>query len=72
MHKDIRTIRLREISRALKSAEQQYWRMEGQFMKAQRKIIRIDEKKCDGCGLCVPACAEGAIQVMDGKAKLVA
>jgi MinD superfamily P-loop ATPase containing an inserted ferredoxin domain len=46
--------------------------MEGQFMKAKRKIIQIDEKKCDGCGLCVPACAEGAIQVIDGKAKLVA
>ena len=41
-------------------------------MKAKRKIIRIDEKKCDGCGLCVPACAEGAIQIIDGKAKLVA
>jgi ferredoxin len=52
--------------------EQKYWRIEGRFMKAQRKIIEIDEKKCDGCGLCVPACAEGAIQVMDGKAKLVA
>jgi len=37
----------------------------------KRKIIRIDEEKCDGCGLCVPACAEGAIQVIDGKARLV-
>ena len=36
-----------------------------------RKIIKIDEEKCDGCGLCVPACAEGAIQIIDGKAKLV-
>lgn len=41
-------------------------------MKKQRKIIEIDEKKCDGCGLCVPSCAEGAIQVIDGKARLVA
>ena len=41
-------------------------------MKKKRKIIQIDEEKCDGCGLCVPACAEGAIQVIDGKAKLVA
>ncbi len=41
-------------------------------MKTQRKIIQIDEKKCDGCGLCVPACAEGAIEVVGGKAKLVA
>ncbi len=38
----------------------------------KRKIIRIDEEKCDGCGLCVPACAEGAIQIIDGKARLVA
>jgi len=41
-------------------------------MKSTRKIIRIDEDKCDGCGLCVPSCAEGAIQVIDGKARLVA
>jgi NAD-dependent dihydropyrimidine dehydrogenase PreA subunit len=37
-----------------------------------RDIVRIDEDKCDGCGLCVPDCAEGAIQIVDGKAKLVA
>ncbi len=36
-----------------------------------RKIIRIDEKKCDGCGECVPACHEGAIKIVNGKAKLV-
>jgi len=40
--------------------------------KATRKIVKIDEDKCDGCGLCVPDCAEGAIQVIDGKAKLLA
>jgi NAD-dependent dihydropyrimidine dehydrogenase PreA subunit len=40
--------------------------------KVTRKIIEIDEERCDGCGQCVPACAEGAIQVIDGKAKLVA
>lgn len=37
----------------------------------RRKIVQIDEEKCDGCGLCVPSCAEGAIQVIDGKARLV-
>jgi Fe-S-cluster-containing hydrogenase component 2 len=41
-------------------------------MKIKRQIIRIDEEKCDGCGLCVPACAEGAIGIRDGKARLVA
>jgi len=41
-------------------------------MKSTRKIIKIDEDKCDGCGLCVPSCAEGAIRVIDGKARLVA
>jgi Fe-S-cluster-containing hydrogenase component 2 len=41
-------------------------------MKTTRKIIQINEERCDGCGLCVPSCAEGAIQVIDGKAKLVA
>jgi NAD-dependent dihydropyrimidine dehydrogenase PreA subunit len=36
-----------------------------------RKVIRIDEAKCDGCGECVTSCAEGAIAVIDGKARLV-
>jgi Pyruvate/2-oxoacid:ferredoxin oxidoreductase delta subunit len=37
----------------------------------RRQIIKIDEKKCNGCGLCVPNCPEGALQVIDGKARLV-
>ncbi len=37
----------------------------------KRAIIKIDEEKCDGCGRCVPACAEGAIQIVEGKARLV-
>ncbi|ACN17119.1 ferredoxin (4Fe-4S iron-sulfur cluster binding protein) [Desulforapulum autotrophicum HRM2] len=40
-------------------------------MKIMRKIIEIDEEKCDGCGNCVPSCAEGAIEIIDGKAKVV-
>lgn len=38
---------------------------------AIRKVVLIDEDLCDGCGDCVPSCAEGAIQIIDGKAKLV-
>lgn len=37
----------------------------------KRNIITIDEKRCTGCGLCIPNCPEGAIQVIDGKARLV-
>ena len=37
-----------------------------------RKMVVIDEDKCNGCGECVPSCAEGAIQIIDGKAKLLA
>ncbi|MCX6899158.1 MAG: 4Fe-4S binding protein [Verrucomicrobia bacterium] len=37
----------------------------------KRKIIEIDERKCDGCGDCIPACPEGAIQLIDGKARLI-
>ena len=37
----------------------------------KRKIVKINEKKCTGCGLCIPNCAEGALQIVDGKARLV-
>ncbi|MFH1655012.1 MAG: 4Fe-4S binding protein [Candidatus Omnitrophota bacterium] len=38
---------------------------------AKRKIIKIDELKCNGCGLCIPNCPEGALQIIDGKARLI-
>jgi len=37
----------------------------------KRRIIIIDQKKCDGCGACIPNCPEGAIQLIDGKARLI-
>lgn len=39
--------------------------------RTERKIIRIDEEKCDGCGKCASACHEGAIEIVNGKARLV-
>jgi ferredoxin len=41
-------------------------------MKVMRKIIEIDDEKCDGCGECIPSCAEGALEIIDGKARVVA
>jgi NAD-dependent dihydropyrimidine dehydrogenase PreA subunit len=37
----------------------------------RRKILRIDQQKCTGCGLCVPSCAEGALKIIDGKLTLI-
>lgn len=39
--------------------------------KTNRKIVKIDEEKCNGCGLCIISCAEGALKIIDGKAKLI-
>jgi NAD-dependent dihydropyrimidine dehydrogenase PreA subunit len=41
-------------------------------MKVIRKIIHIDEELCNGCGNCVPSCAEGALEIVDGKARVIA
>jgi len=38
---------------------------------SKRKIIKIDSNKCTGCGKCIPDCPEGAIQLIDGKARLI-
>jgi ferredoxin len=40
-------------------------------MKVIRKMVTIDEEKCNGCGLCIDACHEGALELVDGKARLV-
>lgn len=41
-------------------------------MKVLRNIIEIDDELCNGCGQCVPSCAEGALQIVDGKARMIA
>ncbi|MFC1907665.1 ATP-binding protein [Chloroflexota bacterium] len=40
-------------------------------IKVMRKIVNIDEDKCTGCGICIPNCVEGALQIVDGKARLI-
>lgn len=37
----------------------------------ERDVIKINEEKCNGCGVCVTGCPEGALQVIDGKARLI-
>jgi ferredoxin len=39
--------------------------------KTRRQMIQVDKEKCDGCGQCIPACPEGALQIVNGKARLV-
>jgi Pyruvate/2-oxoacid:ferredoxin oxidoreductase delta subunit len=39
--------------------------------KTMRKVVKIDEEKCNGCGACIISCAEGALRIIDGKAKLI-
>jgi NAD-dependent dihydropyrimidine dehydrogenase PreA subunit len=43
----------------------------GEQKMSVRKIIEIDEDLCNGCGNCIPNCPEGALQVIDGKARLI-
>jgi Na+-translocating ferredoxin:NAD+ oxidoreductase RNF subunit RnfB len=40
-------------------------------VRVKRSIVQIDEQTCNGCGVCVTPCAEGAIQIVNGKAKVV-
>ena len=40
--------------------------------ESNAKIIQIDDERCDGCGQCIPSCAEGALEIIDGKARVVA
>jgi ferredoxin len=47
------------------------WRSIIMVVKTTRKIVNIDEEKCNGCGACTIRCAEGALQIIDGKARLV-
>ena len=48
-----------------------FWDKYNRVKMIKRKIVTIDEEKCDGCGLCIPNCAEGALKIIDGKAKLI-
>lgn len=41
------------------------------MFRTMRKMIQVNEEKCDGCGACIPACPEGALQIIEGKARLV-
>ena len=47
------------------------FKLQEENMKVKRKIIQIDEDRCNGCGQCVLTCAEGALAIIDGKAKVI-
>ncbi len=45
--------------------------MNGGYQMVKRKIVKIDEEKCNGCGLCISPCVESAIVLVNGKAKVI-
>ncbi len=56
----------------IKASQPKSWHDAFMTTKTLRKIVHIDEEKCNGCGECIPSCAEGAIRIVNGKARLVA
>jgi ferredoxin len=62
----------KNISKKCKKITIKRLKEKGDIMKVVRKIIEIDDDLCDGCGNCVPSCAEGALEIIDGKAKVIA
>jgi ferredoxin len=61
----------REAHEAFVSCRELAWRCSIMTSSSEHPVITIDEDACTGCGLCVTECAEGAIEIVDGKARVV-